>query len=315
MLEIIKIGAQIGLLYVPLALGLHLALNVFGLPDLTLEGSFGIGAAAMTGVLIDGINPVVCVLVGVGAGALAGLVSALMHIFLRMSILLSGLLMMSASWSIVLIMLETSNVSVLGSSTIFSWGAGAGLDNQWTTIVVGGAIALVLFGSLAWFFSTSYGLSMRAAGMNIQTARGVGIRTEARQIIGLMIANGLAGLSGAIVVQQQGFMDVAVQQGVLIVGLAAMMVGLTIVGSRRLLPCLLAVIGGMLVYRVVVALSLDAGLNPNYLKVITALIVVAVVVIREHARLAVALPGTEAAKRRMRARLEFLEEDRVVKIT
>jgi putative ABC transport system permease protein len=152
---------------------------------------------------------------------------------------------------------------------------------------------------------------LRASGENIQTARGLGIRTEARQIVGLMLANALAACSGGLVVQSQGFMDVTIQQGVIVIGLAALMIGLGIVRTPRVAPAISGVVLGVLVYRIIVAWALELGLNPNYLQLTTAVLVIAIVGLRTSGRRLKAIPGTLAARRSRMDQLKFYEEDRV----
>ncbi|WOC16594.1 ABC transporter permease [Pseudochrobactrum sp. MP213Fo] len=314
-MSILLIGAQVGLIYGPLALGIYFALNVMSLPDLTLEGSFGIGGASTAVMLVAGFDPATALLVGIMAGSSAGLITGLLHVRLRMNVLLAGILMTTAAWSISLAIMGAGNISLLNEPTIFSWVEHFGFNAQWSAIIVGAAFSVLLGLLMIWFLSTNYGLSMRASGLNIQTARAMGIRTEARQIIGLIIANGLAALSGGLVVQSQGFMDVSIQTGVIVVGLAALMIGMSVFKTSRIIPSVIGVIVGILVYRIVVTLALKLGLPPYYVKLVTAVVVFAIVALRSHGFSLFALPGTEAAKKNARERLEYLENDRVVNIT
>lgn len=306
------LGAQIGLLYAPLALGIFLALNVLSLPDLTLEGSFGLGGAAAATGLLAGADPVTSIGLGIAAGACAGLVTALAHVFLHMNVLLTGILMTTACWSITIAIMGTGNVSLVHSTTLFTWAQeGLGLRNQGSTILVAGAATALFAGLLVWFLGTGYGLAMRATGLNIQTARGLGIRTEKHQIVGLMIANGLAGASGGLVVQSQGFMDVSIQGGVIVVGLAALMIGTTLLRSDRIDLGLLSVVAGVVVYRWVVAVCLRLGVPPNNLRLITALIVVGFIAARLHGT---GLSLLTDRRQRARRHVQFLENDRVTSL-
>lgn len=306
------LGAQIGLLYAPLALGIYLALNVLSLPDLTLEGSFGLGGAAAAAALVGGLDPLSSLGLGILAGALAGLVTALSHVVLQMNVLLTGILMTTACWSISIAVMGTGNISLVRSVTLFTWAEqGLGLGNQASTMLVAGVATLLFAAALAWFLGTGYGIATRATGLNIQTARGMGIRTERHQVVGLMIANGLAGASGGLVVQSQGFMDVSIQGGVIVVGLAALMIGTTLIRSERIVFGLASVVVGVVVYRWVVAICLRIGIPPNNLKLITALIVVGFIAARLHGSNLSVLTD-----RRLRARrhVQFLENDRVTSL-
>jgi len=314
-LSILLIGAQVGLIYGPLALGIYFALNVLSLPDLTLEGSFGIGGATTAVLLVGGLDPASALLAGMASGCMAGLVTGLLHVYLRMNVLLAGILMTTAAWSVSLAIMGAGNISLLSQPTIFTWVEDFGLSTQWAAIVVGACASFVVALVLIWFLHTNYGLSLRAAGLNIQTARSLGIRTEVRQIVGLVIANGLAAASGALVVQSQGFMDVSIQTGVIVVGLAALMIGMSVFKTPKIVPSIIGVLLGILVYRVVVTLALKLGLPPYFVKLVTALVVFAIIAIRSHGLGLLALPGTAAARKNARDRLEYLENDRVVNIT
>lgn len=314
-LSILLIGAQVGLIYGPLALGIYFALNVLSLPDLTLEGSFGVGGATTAVLLLQGVDAASALAGGVASGMAMGFLTACLHVYLHMNVLLAGILMTTAAWSISLAIMGAGNISLLSQSTIFDWAQAAGLNGQWSQILVGGAFSLVVALALIWLLQTNYGMSLRASGLNIQTARSLGIRTETRQIVGLVIANGLAAMTGGLVVQSQGFMDVSIQTGVIVIGLAALMIGMSIFKTPRIVPSVVGVILGIFIYRVVVTLALKLGLPPYFIKLATAVVVFAIVAFRSHGFGLLALPGTATAKKAARAHLDFLENDRVVNIT
>ncbi len=309
--DVLLIGTQIGLLYGPLALGIYLAINVLSLPDLTLEGSFGLGGAAAASSLLMGFDPVSSLLIGMCAGALAGLITALLHVVLQMNVLLAGILMTTAAWSVSIAVMGTGNVSLVRFETLFTWLQALGLGNQQATILMAGGVTLVLALLLVWLLHTGYGLATRATGLNIQTARGMGIRTEKHQIFGLMMANALAAASGALVAQSQGFMDVSIQGGVIVVGLAALTIGTSVIRSDKVAVGIGAVILGVIVYRCIVALSLRLGIPPNSVRLITALLVFAFIAARIHGKGTFALSGFESRRSRRRKHLQFLENDRV----
>ncbi len=314
--SILLIGAQVGLIYGPLALGIYFALNVMSLPDLTLEGSFGVGGATTAVLLLNGLDPATALAGGVASGMFMGFLTACLHVYLYMNVLLAGILMTTAAWSISLAIMGAGNISLLSQSTLFDWvGRGLGLNAQWSQIVVGAGFSVVVGLALIWLLQTNYGMSLRAAGLNIQTARGLGIRTETRQIVGLVIANGLAAMTGGLVVQSQGFMDVSIQTGVIVIGLAALMIGMSIFKTPRIVPSIIGVILGIFIYRVVVTLALKLGLPPYFIKLATAVVVFAIVAIRSHGFGFIAIPGTERARKAAREHLDYLENDRVVNIT
>lgn len=310
-MDVIALGAQIGFLFCPFALGVYLALRVLSLPDLTLEGSFGIGGAISAVMLMNGADPVLPILVGAAGGAVAGLITAFMHLRLRMNVLLAGIIMTTGSWSVVIMIMGTANVGLLGEETVFTWAESAGLSSGDATLVVGGSVTVVLALLLILFLRTEYGLTMRATGMNIQTARGRGVRTEGRQAAGLAGANALAATSGALLVEQQGFMDVSISVGTIVIGLAALMIGQAIVRSPRPALAVASAVLGAIIYRTVIALSLDLGLDPNYVKFMTAVVVTVVIAVRNVGRDAFAPPGTAPHRRQRRRRQQYYEDDKV----
>jgi putative ABC transport system permease protein len=306
-MSFVSIGAQIGVLYGPLALGIFLSFRVLSLPDLTLEGSFGIGGAATAASMAHGTAPALALAIGMAGGAVAGLTTALLHRHLQLNVLLASIVVTTASWSVALKIMGGGNVSLLSESSVFAWGQDLGLTPDMATLLVGGGATLIAGGLLAWFLHTEYGLSLRAAGLNIQTARGMGVRTEGRQTVGLMIANALAAASGGLVVQNEGFMDVSISIGTVVVGLAALMIGQAVIRSPRPIPAIASVLLGILIYRIVVAWTLARGMDPNYVKFVTAAVVVLVVAFRTEGRGLISARGSLAARRR--ARSQFYEHD------
>lgn len=309
--NLIEVSLQVGLLYVPLVLGIYLAMGVMSLPDLTLQGSFGVGGSVAATLSIAGYNPFISLGVSMIAGMVCGLITAGLHLILRLSVLLSGILVATACYSLCLIIMNSGNLSLAGSTTIFSWAETTTLSYGAVTILTGALVGVVLCSVYLWFLHTEYGLSLVAAGKDIQTARGLGVRTERRQAVGLAIANALAALSGGLVVHSQGFMDVTIQTTVIVIGLAAMMIGLSMTRSPRILLIVLALVGGAIVYRFAVSGALQLGLNPNLLQLITASLVVLVIAARSHGKSITVSFTSKGRKARRIAQTQFYEEDRV----
>ncbi|GAA3657101.1 ABC transporter permease [Nocardioides ginsengisoli] len=309
--NLVEIAVQVGLLYVPLVLGIYLAMGVMSLPDLTLQGSFGVGGSTAAVLAVHGHDPVVSLALAMVAGAATGLVTAVLHMKLKLNVLLASILVATAAYSMCLVIMSSGNVSLFGTTTAFSWAADAGLTYRAGTIITGGVIAALLVMALLWFLRTDYGLSLVATGQNIQTARGLGVRTELRQAVGLAVANALAALSGGLVVHNQGFMDVTIQNGVIVIGLAGMMLGLSFTRSARVLPILLALVAGVVVYRFAVATSLQIGLDPNLLQLLTAGVVVVVIAVRSQGRSWLSALTASGRRQRRIARTRYYEEDRV----
>jgi putative ABC transport system permease protein len=311
----LKIALQVGLPYGPLTLGIFLAFVVLSFPDLTVEGSFSLGGGVAAVLISDGHPSAIATIAAMGAGAGAGLVTALLHTRLRINPLLAGILTATGAWSVdLLVMHGLGDIGIADQQTLYNLFLNRGMSPQYAAIVLG-AIACVVVGAfLVWFLQTEYGMSLRATGLDIQTARGMGVRTERRQVVGLMVANALAGLSGALVAQNDGFADVQSQVGVIVVGLAAVMIGRSLIPSGRLVPSVIGAILGLIVYRWVVSIALRIGLSPNYLQLVTASMVVIAIALRSHLRSLIGLPGTATAARLRRERIQFFEDDRVAPI-
>ncbi len=314
LIELIQVAAQIGLQYAPFVLGLYLVFSVMSVPDLTVEGSFALGMGTCALFVSNDRNPLLALAAGVAIGCIAGLLSALLHVTLGLNMLLSGILAAAGAWSVNLAIMGRGNIGLGGHDTIYTWFADQGVKSQPAAIYIGIATSALCALALFWFLTTGYGLSLRATGRSIQTARGVGIRTEQRYVVGLVIANGLAGLSGALVAQQQGFADVGASTGVIVVGLAGLMIGQSLVRSKRMWAGIAAAILGILVYRFVVAWVLRQGMAPGNVRLVTSLTVIVAIVVRTRMHWIVFIPGTASALRRRRDRIQFLEEDRVTPI-
>ncbi|BCW45483.1 MULTISPECIES: ABC transporter permease [Micrococcaceae] len=311
MLESITIAVQVGLLYIPLVLGIYITMGVLSLPDFTMQGSFGIGGATGAVLAINGANPLVAILVAMIAGALTGLVTAAMHLWLRLNVLLASILVSAAAYSVALVIMGSGNLSLMGKKSVFSWFQSLGLTPQMSTILAGSAITILLSAAILVFLRTQYGVSLIASGQSIQTARGLGIRTESRQVVGLAIGNGLAGVSGALIVQNQGFMDVTIQNGIIVIGLAGMMVGLSLVRTNKTTLVLIGLILGVFIYRLVVVYAIQLGINPNLVQLITAALVVLVVWLRNNGNMLTGLTSKRGRNNLQMSRVKFYEEDRV----
>jgi putative ABC transport system permease protein len=286
-------------------------MGVMSLPDLTLQGSFGVGGSVAAVLSVNGFHPITSLLVAMLAGAVCGLVTATLHMALRLNVLLASILVATAAYSVCLVVMNSGNVSLAGAQTAFSWAQQAGLSFRTATIVTGMVVTAVLCAGFLWFLRTEYGLSLVASGQNIQTARGLGVRTEQRQAVGLALANALAALTGGLVVHNQGFMDVTIQNGVIVIGLAAMMVGLSLTRSGRIAPTVAMLVLGVVIYRFAVAGALQLGLNPNLMQLITATLVIVVIGARSHGRAALRSITPVGRRERRVAQARFYEEDRV----
>jgi putative ABC transport system permease protein len=265
-----------GLVYGFLALGVYLTFRVLGFPDLTVDGSFVLGAAVVAVLIIYGVNPFLATLAALGAGLCAGLATSLLNTKLKIPALLASILVMVGLYSINLRIMGRPNLPLLREVTIFSlFSKLLGLETRLVyQLVVAAVLAAIVFFILNWFLRTEIGLALRATGDNEQMVRGAGVDTDKTTILGVSIANGLVAFSGGVVAQAQGFVDVNMGIGMIIIGLASVIIGEAIFRPKGVARLLLAVLGGAFVYRLVLSLALRLGMAPGDLKLITAVIVI-----------------------------------------
>jgi putative tryptophan/tyrosine transport system permease protein len=272
------------------ALGVFVSYRLFSFPDVTTDGSFTLGAVVATVLLVAGVDPALATLGGMAAGAAAGACTGMLHALLGIEPLLSGILMTTALASVNLVLLGRSNVPLTGVATLFDRaearllpvaslagfadGAAGEAARLLFVIVLALAVALVLY----VFFSTRLGTAMRAGGDTPTMARALGRNTGGLTVAGLAIANALTALSGGIVAQYQGFADVQMGIGMVVWGMASVFLGQALVGSVRLGGALVAALAGSVTFRLLVATALRAGLDPDWLKFTTAVVVLAALV-------------------------------------
>lgn len=273
MLEILIPTVAQGLLWSLLALGVYITFRVLDIADLSVEGTFPLGAAVAASGIVAGLPLFVAFLLAVLAGCAAGAVTGWLTTKLRIPALLSGILTMIGLYSVNLRVMGRANVSLLGSDTVYSWGLSAGLTEAQTTLVVGVIACAAVMGLIYWFFGTEIGLALRATGFNPQMSRAQGVNTDSMVVLGLLISNGLVALSGALVAQSNGFADAGMGVGTIVIGLASVIIGEVLFGTRSFKNCLISVVLGSVVYRLVIALVLEMGMPPNDLKLFTAVLV------------------------------------------
>lgn len=282
------IGAwTIGLILSLLALGVFISFRIFEFPDITTDGSITLGAAVTATLLVHGMSPVMATAAGFCSGALAGATTGILHTKFKIHGLLSGILVMTALYSINLHIMGKSNVPLLSEVTL------ATHAEQITTSMLGGAASLKVLGwevgardgavflfSFAFitvvgsmlyaFFRTNLGTAMRAAGDNAQMITALGANVDHMIIGGLALANGFVALAGALLAQYQGFADVQMGIGMVVWGLASVIIGEALIGTQSLGLTIVGAVMGSILFRLLVAIALRAGLDPNDLKLITA---------------------------------------------
>ena len=264
-----------GLLWGILALGVYITYRVLDVADLTVEGSYPLGAAVAVSFIAGGGSPVIAVVLAFLAGSVAGIVTGLLHTKLKIPALLAGILTMIGLYSINLrVMGNKSNVSILRMDTIYTFFGNMGFNKNESILVCGLIFVAVIIMFLYWFFGTEIGAAIRATGCNKQMIRAQGIDTDVTIILGLLISNGMVSMAGALIGQSQGFADAGMGTGTIVIGLASVIIGGVLFGTRNFMNWLLAVVGGSIVYRIVIAFVLKLGMNQNDMKLFTAIIVV-----------------------------------------
>ncbi len=286
----------VGLILALLALGVFISFRIFAFPDITADGSLTLGAAVAAALIVRGYSPWTATAAAIVAGALAGGTTGVLHTRFRINGLLAGILVATAIYSVNLHVMGRSNIPLLDSRTV-----GTDLAAAVTKVVgpvesvhvfgrevrFGDAVSLVSIGLLvagvAWvlraFLRTSLGTAMRATGDNPRMIRSLGVDVGRMITLGLMMSNGLVALSGAILAQYQGFADIQMGIGMIVWGLASVILGQALVGAGGLGLSICGAILGSLLFRLMVALALRWGLDPNDLKMVTAAFVFAALVL------------------------------------
>ncbi len=262
-----------GLLWSVMALGVYLTYRVLDIADLTVEGSFPLGAAVAASLIAGGSSPFWAVLVACLAGMMAGVVTGVLHTKLKIPALLAGILSMIALYSVNLRIMGKANISLLRMETIYTPFNKLGLSNNYAILLTSLIAVIIFMIVLYWFFGTELGAAIRATGYNKQMIRAQGINTDVTIILGLLLSNALVAISGAFVAQSQGYAAVDMGTGTIVIGLASVIIGEVLFGTRDFKNCLLSVVLGSVVYRAVIAFVLYLGLNPNDLKLFTAILV------------------------------------------
>jgi putative ABC transport system permease protein len=267
---------EIGLVFGLVGLGVFLSFRILNFPDLTVDGSFPLGAAVCATMIVNGVNPWLATLAAMIAGSCAGLVTALLNLRFNILHLLASILTMIALYSINLRIMGKPNVAVIGDPTIVKQLAFIGLPNPQlkpliAVVVVGIVLILVIR-----FLASDYGLAMRATGANPRMARAMGVDTRQATYVGMALSNSLVALAGALFAQMNGYADVTMGTGVIVVGLAAVILGEAICGTRSIVVWAIGCVIGSLIYRMAVAFALNSqflGITSSDLNLVTAVLV------------------------------------------
>ena len=263
-----------GLLWALLALGVYVTFRVLDIADLTVEGSFPLGAATAASLMVAGYGPMTSLFAAFITGTLAGVVTGLLHTKMKIPALLAGILTMIALYSVNLRIMGKANLSLLGVDTSFKIARNMlGMNMAQTTLIVGILVTFLVGLFMYWFFGTQIGAAIRATGFNQQMIRAQGVDTDVTIILGLLLSNGLVAVSGALVAQSNGFSAVGMGTGTIVIGLASVIIGEVLFGTRSFKNCLVSVVLGSIVYRIVIATVLAMGMPPNDLKLFTSVLV------------------------------------------
>jgi len=268
-------SADQGLITAFMALGVLVTFQLMGFPDMTVEGSYMLGGVVTTTFLVDGANPFLATGIGIAAGVGAGIVSGVMHTKLGINAIICGILTTSAAFSVALVVMGRPNAPLLGvdgiyeiTRRVFHLPTGG-----WSRVIVTASLLAIAAGALYWFLNTNVGITIRAVGSNERMIRSLSVDTDFTKILAMAISNGLVALSGALATQAQGFADVNMGTGALVAAFASVVVGQTLLRSRRLAMWIVAVIVGAVLYRMLLNFALRTGLRPDYFKLLTAALV------------------------------------------
>lgn len=261
-----------GLIWAILALGLYLSFRILDIADMTVEGTFPFGAAVCVSALVHGVNPWLATLLSFVAGLVTGAVTGLLYTKGKIPVLLAGILTMTGIYSVNLHILGKANVGLLNHATLFSGKVLANLPDGFDSVVVGLIAAVIIVVLVAIFLNTELGQSFIATGDNEKMARSLGINTDNMKILGLMISNGLIGLSGGLIAQNSGYADVNQGIGTIVIGLAAIIIGEVFYRNLSLTARLVAVVVGSILYRFVLLIVLQLGFSTNDFKLLSAII-------------------------------------------
>ncbi|MEG0364688.1 MAG: ABC transporter permease [Erysipelotrichales bacterium] len=264
-----------GVIWGIMALGVYITFKILNIADMSVDGSFATGGVVCAILLVSGIHPILAILIAMAAGCIAGLITGLLIAKFEIPAILAGILTQIGLYSINLRIAGRSNLPLLQSNTIFKdISELTGLSSTHATLLVGLVIVILTIIILYWFFGTELGSTIRATGNNEQMVTALAVDINKTKVIGLIISNGFIALSGALVAQSQGYADVKMGVGAIVIGLASIVIGEVLFGKTRGFKIrLTSIIVGSIIYRIIIAIVLQLGLNTDDLKLFTALLV------------------------------------------
>ncbi|HEY8463006.1 MAG TPA: ABC transporter permease [Bacillota bacterium] len=273
-LNILQGTIEQGLVYALLALGVYLTFRILDFPDLTVEGSFPLGAAVAAVLIINGVNPFLATFFAFGVGFLAGMITGIINTKLKIAGLLAGILTMTSLYSINLRIMGRANIPLLRETTMLTLIKNWGLPDRYVALIVFVIIAFLVKLLIDYFLHTEIGMALRAVGANPVMIASLGVNTDQVKVWGLGLANGLVALSGALTCQYQGFTDAGMGIGMIVTGLASVIIGEVVIRTSKISLATLGVIVGSIIYRLAIAVALQLGFAPTDLKVVSAVLVI-----------------------------------------
>lgn len=277
-MELIIVSISEGLLWGVMALGIFISFRVLRLADLTIEGSFPLGAAIASLLITEGVHPIIATISALIGGALGGLVTGLLMTKFRIPPLLAGILTMTGLYSINLRIMGRANISLLNHPRVTQLLNGVLPLPTLTNVIIVGTIVTVLIVSVLYlFFRTDLGQALIATGDNERMAKAMGINTSSMKVLGLMAGNGLVALSGALIAQNNGYADISMGIGTIVIGLASVMIAEVVFNNVSFGVRLSSLAIGSIFYRLIISSALSLGLQPNDLKLISAILLALVI--------------------------------------
>ncbi|MGB3160210.1 ABC transporter permease [Carnobacterium sp.] len=271
-MNLITTATAQGLMWGIMALGIFITYRILDLPDMTAEGSFPLGAAVCARLIINGVHPLLATGFAFIIGALAGSITGFLITKAKIPGLLAGILTMTGLYSINLRIMNRANLSLLGKDRITDFFKNFSLPNQFDTIFMGLIFVFLIILFLFLFFQTEFGQAIIATGDNEKMARSLGISTDHTKIVGLMLSNGIVASAGALIAQDNGYADISMGIGTIVIGLASVIIGEVIFGNLTFVNRLICVVLGAIIYRFIITFVLLIGLQPNDLKLISAIV-------------------------------------------
>ncbi len=273
-LSILPISLQQGLAYALVALGIALTFRVLAFPDLTVDGSFPLGGAVAARLIVQGVDPILSTLAALVAGFIAGCLTGILNTRLKINSLLAGILMMTILYSVNLRIMARANIQLLYRPTVFTSMENMDVVRFIPIIIFFFVITVFVKILVDLFLHTEYGMALRATGDNEDMIRSLGVNTDNATVFGLGLSNAMVALSGALVAQDQGFADVGMGIGMIVAGLASIIIGEAIIKPKTVFRLTLAAVAGSVMYRFIISLGLRLGLAPTDLKMATGFMVI-----------------------------------------